>query len=145
MITGGFGTTMDLERGTSRQWVVGRDGVKRWADNGEPVVAPAEPAPIDEWAERCLGTWPQLQEHWKYMRAETKRLKRENSLLRQALTRAVALPMGQLPHGDEYFTTMLNGNVIVTPNARVDRPDAALSRQVRSDDGLCGCAQEGDE
>lgn len=50
------------------------------------------------------------------MRAETKRLKRENSLLRQALTRAVALPMGQLPHGDEYFTTMLNGNVIVTPN-----------------------------
>lgn len=23
-------------------------------------------------------------------------------------------------------------------NARVDRPDAALSRQVRSDDGLCG-------
>ena len=35
-ITGGFGTTLDLERGTSRQWVIGRDGVKRWADNGEP-------------------------------------------------------------------------------------------------------------
>ncbi len=28
---------MDLERGTSRQWVIGRDGVKRWADTGEPV------------------------------------------------------------------------------------------------------------
>lgn len=36
-ITGGFGTMMDLERGTSRQWVVGRDGIKRWADNGEPI------------------------------------------------------------------------------------------------------------
>jgi hypothetical protein len=36
-ITGGFGMTMDLERGTMRQWVMGRDGVKRWADNGEPT------------------------------------------------------------------------------------------------------------
>ena len=36
-ITGGFGTTMDLERGTSRKWVVARDGITRWADNGEPV------------------------------------------------------------------------------------------------------------
>ena len=36
-ITGGFGTTMDLERGTTRKWVMGRDGVKRWADTGEPV------------------------------------------------------------------------------------------------------------
>lgn len=36
-ITGGFGTTMDLERGTIRQWVMGRDGVKRWADTNEPV------------------------------------------------------------------------------------------------------------
>ena len=38
-ITGGFGTTMDLERGTSRQWVMGRDGVKRWADTNDPVEA----------------------------------------------------------------------------------------------------------
>lgn len=37
-ITGGFGTTMDLERGTTRKWVMGRDGVKRWADTGEPVT-----------------------------------------------------------------------------------------------------------
>lgn len=36
-ITGGFGTTIDLERGTSRQWVIGCDGVKRWADTNEPV------------------------------------------------------------------------------------------------------------
>lgn len=36
-ITGGFGMTMDLERGTMRKWVMGRDGVKRWADSGEPV------------------------------------------------------------------------------------------------------------
>ena len=38
-ITGGFGTTMDLERGTARQWVMGRDGVKRWADTNELVEA----------------------------------------------------------------------------------------------------------
>jgi hypothetical protein len=37
MITGGFGMTMDLERGTARQWVMGRDGIKRWADTNEPV------------------------------------------------------------------------------------------------------------
>lgn len=36
-ITGGFGMTMDLERGIMRKWVMGRDGVKRWADGGEPV------------------------------------------------------------------------------------------------------------
>jgi hypothetical protein len=36
-ITGGFGVTMDLKRGTTRRWVMGRDGVKRWADDGEPV------------------------------------------------------------------------------------------------------------
>lgn len=34
-ITGGFGTTLDLESGTSRQWVIGRDGGKRWADTGD--------------------------------------------------------------------------------------------------------------
>lgn len=29
--------TMDLERVTSRQWLMGRDGVKRLADTNEPV------------------------------------------------------------------------------------------------------------
>lgn len=37
-ITGGFGTTIDLERGISRQWVMGRNGVKRWADSGQPLT-----------------------------------------------------------------------------------------------------------
>lgn len=37
-ITGGFGTTLDIERGTSRKWVMGRDGVKRWADSGQPLT-----------------------------------------------------------------------------------------------------------
>lgn len=36
-ITGGFGTTLDLERGTSQQWVMGADGVKRWADTNQLV------------------------------------------------------------------------------------------------------------
>lgn len=35
-ITGGFGMTMDLESGVTRRWEMGRDGVKRWTDNGEP-------------------------------------------------------------------------------------------------------------
>ena len=52
-ITGGFGTTMDLERGTSRQWVIGRDGVKRWADSGEPVQKPETTLPND--VARCAG------------------------------------------------------------------------------------------
>lgn len=50
-ITGGFGTTMDLERGTSRQWVIGRDGVKRWADTGEPV-------PLDDLLHNALAQGP---------------------------------------------------------------------------------------
>lgn len=37
MITCGFGMTTDLDRGTMRQWVMGHDGVKRWADTNDPV------------------------------------------------------------------------------------------------------------
>lgn len=33
----GFGTTYDLETGRARNWYVGADGVKRWADNDEPT------------------------------------------------------------------------------------------------------------
>ena len=51
-ITGGFGTAMDLERGTSRQWVMGHDGVKRWADNGEPVQ---KTATLPNDVARCTG------------------------------------------------------------------------------------------
>ena len=36
-ITGGFGFSMDLERGVSRRWVMDRDGVKRLADDGTPT------------------------------------------------------------------------------------------------------------
>lgn len=52
-ITGGFGTTMDLERGISRKWVMGRDGVKRWADNGEQVQQQSATLPND--VARCVG------------------------------------------------------------------------------------------
>lgn len=57
-ITGGFGTMVDLERGTSRQWVMGRDGVKRWADSGEPVerAAPQDDGyPADQDEEMTIG------------------------------------------------------------------------------------------
>lgn len=39
MITGGFGIEYDTKRGVSRAWVC-KDGVKRWADTGEPVEPP---------------------------------------------------------------------------------------------------------
>lgn len=51
MITGGFGTMFDLETGARRQWVIGRDGVKRWSDTNEPVT------PSDtkkDWADEYL-------------------------------------------------------------------------------------------
>ena len=34
----GFGFTFDVERGTTRQWYMGADGIQRWADNDKPVV-----------------------------------------------------------------------------------------------------------
>ena len=37
MITRGFGMTPDLERRTTRNWVMGADGVKRWVDNMDQV------------------------------------------------------------------------------------------------------------
>lgn len=47
-ITGGFGMMVDLERGGAmRRWVMGRDGVKRWLDSGEPCE-PAKPYNPDE-------------------------------------------------------------------------------------------------
>lgn len=51
-ITGGFGTAIDLEHGTYRQWFMGRDGVKRWADSWEEVDDPQE---ISNDAARCGG------------------------------------------------------------------------------------------
>ena len=61
-ITGGFGTTMDFERGTSRQLVMGRDGVKRWNDNGEPVQKQAATLPND--VARCAGVGDD-EEGWR--------------------------------------------------------------------------------
>ena len=45
MITGGFGTTIDLTTGTPRQWYIGRDGIKRWADNDQPTGTEPSPPP----------------------------------------------------------------------------------------------------
>lgn len=55
-ITGGFGTTMDLANGTSRQWVMGSDGVKRWADTNEPISKPPEYADMER-ALKVIYTW----------------------------------------------------------------------------------------
>jgi hypothetical protein len=49
-ITGGFGVMMDLSRGGAmRRWVMGRDGVKRWLDSGEPCKTeePRDGSPPD--------------------------------------------------------------------------------------------------
>lgn len=39
--------------------------------------------------------------------------RRELRLYKAALTRAVSLPKGQLPHGEGYCSVMLNGQVVV--------------------------------
>lgn len=74
-ITGGFGTTIDLERGTSRQWVIGRDGVKRWADSGEPVQKRATELPND--VARCAGVGDN-DEGWREGCADCARRKVED-------------------------------------------------------------------
>lgn len=33
----GFGFLLDIQTGQIRQWYVGADGIKRWADNDQPV------------------------------------------------------------------------------------------------------------
>lgn len=38
-ITGGFGMSVDVQTGAVRRWVMGRDGVRRWADTGDPCDA----------------------------------------------------------------------------------------------------------
>lgn len=42
MILRGFGMTFDTQTGVVRRWYVGSDGVKRWADNDQPVDAAPE-------------------------------------------------------------------------------------------------------
>lgn len=54
MISGGFGTVYDLETGTSRQWFMRADGIKRWADTGEQCETDVRPEDdpnefADEW------------------------------------------------------------------------------------------------
>lgn len=38
-ITGGFGFEIDLQTGMTRRWYIDRQGIKRWADNDQPVDA----------------------------------------------------------------------------------------------------------
>ena len=46
MITRAFGITMDIERGTTLNWVMGIDGVKRWVDSGIPCYAHVHQKPV---------------------------------------------------------------------------------------------------
>ena len=69
-ITGGFGTTLDIERGTSRKWVMGRDGVKRWADSGQPLTQELlnsmmrDPGEVKRGGPPALPTCPQCGERY---------------------------------------------------------------------------------
>lgn len=69
-ITGGFGTTLDIERGTSRKWWMGRDGVKRWADSGHPLTQELlnsmmrEPGEATRTAAPDLPSCPQCGERY---------------------------------------------------------------------------------
>jgi hypothetical protein len=52
-ITGGFGMTIDTETGLSRRWVIGRDGVKRWLDTGDPVYQRDEEPEFGDYCHDC--------------------------------------------------------------------------------------------
>ena len=60
----------DLHIGTSRQWVIGRDGVKRWADNGQPLTQELlnsmmrEPGEAKRSAAPALPSCPQCGERY---------------------------------------------------------------------------------
>lgn len=56
-ITGGFGVEFDLSTGRHRQWVMGRDGVKRWADTNAPTEKEkiASESSRDPRAQRTAG------------------------------------------------------------------------------------------
>ena len=43
--------TMDIERGTTRNWYLDGNGVKRWADTNKPVLVDG---PLDAMALRSL-------------------------------------------------------------------------------------------
>lgn len=128
-ITGGFGTTIDLERGTSRKWVVGSDGVKRWADNGEPVRQQSATLPND--VARCAGVGDD-DEGWREGCDDCARRLSES-------TSEVSVWM--LPPAIIAFSCEFR---IEPPNDRVEGPTAALSRAVPSHDGLGGGLREGE-
>jgi hypothetical protein len=69
-ITGGFGFTMDLKRGTSRQWVMGRDGVQRWADDGTPTDGSCSECgakDADQAATMCICSGEKDDCHGQYL------------------------------------------------------------------------------
>ena len=63
-ITRSFGTNFTFPGGAARSWYAGKDGIQRWADNGQPVGADTDfiaamsadlppihaPRPLDEMA-----------------------------------------------------------------------------------------------
>jgi hypothetical protein len=110
-ITGGFGTTIDLERGTSRQWVIGRDGVKRWADSGEPVQKRATELPND--VARCAGVGDN-DEGWREGCADCARRTAEST----GDVTAWMLPPGIIAFWCEFR---------IAPNAGINRSREAAS------------------
>jgi len=53
MITKGFGMTLDMQSGSMRNWFIGRDGVKRWADTQEPVDSKHDTEANDKRNSQC--------------------------------------------------------------------------------------------
>jgi len=51
----GFGMTLNIESGSTRHWVVGEDGLKRWADNG--LVCGDDEAFANSLAERLYQAY----------------------------------------------------------------------------------------
>lgn len=54
-MTGLRGFGLRIEGGTPRNWYAGDDGVRRWADNDQPVDIPTPEAPMPHYPTPDLG------------------------------------------------------------------------------------------
>ena len=60
----------------------------------------------------CQGGWL-CPSCWDELDNENARLKKELDMYRNALTQAIARPMGVLPDCEQWYCVNLNGNIVV--------------------------------
>ena len=71
----------------------------------------------EDYSEYCFHVPEQLRDMFVDMQNRLHNLRQSDmfniNLYRQALTKAVSLPAHELPSSEQYYTLMLNGNVLV--------------------------------